>query len=294
MKKLLEGGDDYKEKGQIPVVVVEATNSGPGGGFSTKSFILRMLDAIDHPVYSSKALERGSGYDKIDRTTESTLRSALERGLMNRKSKYLFIDEAQHVRYVSKNTMASHAVMDSWKCLAQSVGLVLVIVGAYPVLDVVKNSPHLLGRKHQVHLPRYHNTPEDLEAFAFIVAHFAKILPVDKPHKSLVEFTQLLHRGSLGCIGLLKGWLLRAGAKAALKDRAVNKKILEETAWSDSDLSEIGQEILDGEELLRSEVIKMPGQTKTISSSQSRKSAQKPFKAKPKRRSQGNRLTGGA
>lgn len=70
----------------------------------------------------------------MDRMTEGSMRQALEKAIRARQVRYLFIDEAQHARYTSCHAMGSFAVMDSWKCLAQSTGVVLVVVGAYPIL----------------------------------------------------------------------------------------------------------------------------------------------------------------
>ena len=51
---LLVGGAGIKKDGKMPVVIVEAVNVGPHGSFSTKAFIQRLLDALDHPILSNK------------------------------------------------------------------------------------------------------------------------------------------------------------------------------------------------------------------------------------------------
>ena len=51
--KDLSGGNDFELTGMLPVVSVNAVNTGPNRTFNTKSFTLRMLDAVKNPIYSS-------------------------------------------------------------------------------------------------------------------------------------------------------------------------------------------------------------------------------------------------
>jgi len=286
--RLITGGVSYEENGKMSAVVVEAANTGPNGTFSTKSFIHRMLEEVKHPIYSTANvdIENPFAYQKMTRVTEAQLRLALERALIWRGTKYLFIDEAQHAKYAAKRSHAGHAIMDSWKCLAQSVGIVLVIVGAYPVLDILRDSPHLLGRKHQVHFPRYHETLDDLYEFALILAHYDQVIEIGSGVQTLQEFNELLYAGSLGCIGLLRGWLTRATAIASIRGNGVTRDILVETIISNSDLKKIAFEIRYGEKVIGggsfSEYKKELIKDKCINNN-------KPFKRKPKRFKKNNR-----
>lgn len=286
MKYLLAGKSDFDETGFLPVVVVEAVNTGPHGIFSTKAFTQRMLDAVKHPILSigDASIYDDVAYQKMRRKTEAEFRSALERALIVRRTKYLFIDEAQHVKYVSNNTQAENSVMDSWKCLAQTTGVVLVVVGAYPILGVLNKSPHLLGRKHQVHLPRYRMNRDDLQDFSWILANYDQVMDIESSIGSLRNCSEFLYEGSLGCIGLLRGWLSRASAFAAIESKGVTKKILGDTVLSDADLAAISQEIKDGESLLKCKCTnsnKIEKKTKSVKPPVKKKL--KPFKRKPKR-----------
>lgn len=295
---LLFGECRFAETGLMPAVVVEAVNAGPHGGFSTKAFTQRLLEAVKHPLFSMRGhdLEDLLAMQKMDRSTEATLRIALEHALTSRGTKYLFIDEAQHVRYATKDAQASHAVMDSWKCLAQTTGVVLVLVGAYPVLDIIKNSPHLLGRNHQVHFPRYHPNNEDIFAFGELLTKYSGFMNLDSSLSSLADVAELMYEGSLGCIGLLKAWLKRVDAVASYHDVPVNEELLRSKRLTDNDLREIGREIQCGERSLartfstdRSE---STGKTASNKGSTSSKPRGKPFQRKPTRSSVGNRSSG--
>lgn len=295
--QMLFGESRFDETGLLPAVVVEAVNAGPHGGFSTKAFTQRLLESVKHPLFSMKGqdLDDLLAMQKMDRSTEATLRVALEHALIARETKYLFIDEAQHVQYASRDAQASFAVMDSWKCLAQTTGLVLVLVGAYPILNIVKNSPHLLGRNHQVHFPRYLANREDIVAFGQLLQKYSEFIDLDKSLTSLNDIAELMYEGSLGCIGLLKAWLKRADAVASYHNVPVSEGLLRSKRLTDLDLREIADEILVGEEcLVRTSASKRVGGAANTSSAEKgipggKKKKGKPFQRNPTRQTAGNR-----
>jgi hypothetical protein len=294
--------NDFERTGLLPAVVVEAVNSGAHGGFSTKAFTQRMLEAVKHPLFTMKGqnLEDILAMQKMDRSTEATLRMALEQALIARGTRYLFIDEAQHVRYASKDVQAAFAVMDSWKCLAQTTGLVIVFVGAYPILDIIKNSPHLLGRNHQVHFPRYYANKDDILAFGQLLQHYSGLISLESKLSSLTDLAELMYGGSLGCIGLLKAWLKRTDAIASMQNIPVSERLLMENKLSDINLLAIRQEINMGEKLLERSEGKSPVSQDNAIKSESEnkvntrpiKKGKKPFQRNPVRNQAGNRTQG--
>lgn len=287
---LLCGEENFERDGLLPVVIVDAENTGPHGKFSTKAFTLKMLQAVRHPVYSNIGANLAEDYsrNKAERSTESTLRIALENAFRNRRTRFLIIDEAQHVRYVGRDSQGGCAVMDSWKCLAKTCGLVLVVVGAYPILQVIGNSAHLIGRKTQIHLPRYYATDEDLAEFGHILATYDQIIADIATDRVLAQSAEMLYHGSLGCIGLLRNLLGRAAARSHATGDSISEKMLNEIMFSKADLAAISEEIYQGENLLEADdLLKQP--SRNPPSTQKRV---KPFQRKPKRYSPGNRVGG--
>jgi len=283
------GYDD--EFGTMTSISVLAANLGPHGSFSTKSFTISMLEAANYPFIPS-TLGENSQVKTInpDKLTEHNLRLKLEQFLKQRQTRFIFIDEAQHAQYAPK-AQGSHAVLDSWKCLAQTTKTVLILVGAYPLLNILKNSPHLLGRKRQIHLGRYQATKEDLLEFAAIVHQYSLELDLSEELKPFENNTMMLYEGSLGCIGLLKSWLIGASAKAIAYEVKIDKNILMESRFSDSDLEVIYHEIQTGEDLLRSESPNFQIQTASTmpNNKEVKKKGGKPFQKKPRRLAKGNR-----
>lgn len=276
--------NDYKT-----VLTVRAANTGPNGTFSSKAFMFRALQNLDHPIFSDSQ----TGFvptwfeTKYSRTPESIFRHALEEALNRRKTRFLVIDEAQHVRYVGRDIMASSAVMDSWKCLAEDTGVVLVVVGAYPILDILQASPHMIGRKSQVHLPRYGVDFAELEEFAWMVSHFDDLIVRDSSLSSFTDSLELLHKGSQGCIGLLKAWMKRVCAYSINTQKPVTKVTLEQQALSTNDWTQIAKEIERGERNLQKDLDSK--RNALTSTSRRNKPKNKPFQRAPKRAKEGNR-----
>lgn len=284
--------------GLQPVVTVEAVNTGPNGSFSTKAFMQRLLEAVSHPFLShldGYANERAA-FEKLNRTTEATLRIALERALIARQTQYLFIDESQHMRYAGVNILAPYAVMDSYKCLAQVCKLRLIIVGAYPVLEIIRNSPHLIGRKHQIHMPRYYEKQEDLQEYASIIKSYEQKLNLANSLPTLLECFDLIYHGTFGCIGLLRAWLSRAAAIAQARECGISREILRSTMLSESDRNAVASEILAGERILENNydagMSGFPSHEAERKTSTSKSKKGRPFQRNPVRMKAGNR-TGG-
>ena len=254
LERLMIGDKAHVPEGEMPIVKLLATNCSVAGRFSTKSFTLRGLEGVEHPFYG---VQSDDGWDihpfkRLERTPEGVLRSALEKSLRNRKTKYLFIDEAQHVQYTLGDGKGSAAVLDSWKCLAEATGVVLVLVGAYPLLDVTRKCTHLLGRMQQVHLPRYQNTPEDIASFIQILDAYSQVVKLPNRIKSLREWHQMLYEGSFGCIGLLDSWLRKAIALAdAKRAPCLTKEYLFATRRPYQDMAQIAFEIIEGEKAIQ-------------------------------------------
>lgn len=295
LSTLLIGKKDLLDNGSRPIIKVFATNSVKNNFFDSKDFYIRTLEAIEHPFYGLNAANDPYGverYKKLDRVSEATLRRALEVAIEVCNSKYFVIDEIQHVLRFYGGINAASAFLNSLKSLAQEKGIILVLVGAYPILDALKLSPHMLGREHLVHFPRYRETREDLKIFNQILTFYSEFLHLPDGMKTLHPWNEFLFYGSLGCIGLLEKWLRSALANALAKgDTILKLRHFEETVRSEEKLTSIEEEILIGEEALRKPSVRKSKvkekDEKIIEAKKTKdkpkKTNKKPFQRNPKR-----------
>lgn len=280
-------GPEIRDDGNMPVVSVMASNCSVNGAFSTKAFTVRALTAVKHPFFGimddSEDWNTGA-IKKVERNTEGVLRPALEQALRARNTRYMFVDETQHALYARGGDKDGAAILDSWKCLAAEAGIILVLVGAYPLLRIINLCPHLLGRKSQIHLPRYLPVREDLMAFEQILESYSEFVRLPREIDSLRNWNELLYTGALGVIGHLEAWLRRALARAASRGSDVlSEKHLLDTMTRRDELKVLATEIEEGEAALESGngFDRLNGvKEKSISP---KKSSRKPFQKKPRR-----------
>lgn len=279
---------------RMPVVKLTATNCGQGGQFSTKWFALHALDTMRHPFYgydNGPAEIDDALFSRVERTPESTFNRAFRKAIGLRGVLYLFIDEAQHVLYAKGGMDGAAAVLDYWKCLVGNTRVVLVLVGAYPLLRAISFCPHLIGRKHQVHLPRYGSDSEDREEFDRLLKIYDQFVRLGPGIDSLVTLSDYLYEGSLGCIGLLEAWLRGALAIAdAAEQSYITKEHFDFAAKSNRERQIVASEIAQGEEDLNSE-LRLPGENVSQPEVERRGTrSRKPFARNPKRNKIGGRM----
>lgn len=230
---------------------VRASNCAKNGSFSTKAFVTKALQELQHPIFGGQK-NVGDGGDSTGRqygTSEHDLWLALERGLPAAGKRYMFVDETQNIiRAIGKNGPAG--VLDAWKCVAEDAGVVLVLTGTYPLHSVLQTAGHVVGRKGAVHFPRYQVTREDIVGFNQILRTYSKYLPLAPHVGTLDRYSQYFYMGSMGCIGLLERWL-RNALSIAMADKAdITFEMLKQSRLCDSDRKAISREILEGEELV--------------------------------------------
>jgi hypothetical protein len=173
----------------------------------------------------------------------------VEQALRYRKPRAVIIDEAQHLTKISSGRRLQEQ-MDVLKSLANQTGSLLVLIGTYELLTFQGLSGQLSRRSVSVHFPRYGVREEDQKAFQSVLYGFQQRLPVlEEP--DLLKHWEYCYVRSLGCVGILKDWLVRALAAALEKgERSVTLRRLEETALSVWQCEQIARETLAGEERL--------------------------------------------
>ena len=245
-------GRQPKDESKRPFIYVTCENSQAEGGFSTRGFMLAACRAINHPIYGSLPSDTAAVLRMemlIARTPEALLRDAFEGGLKELGVKYLVFDEAHHVGYAKGGNKTALKILDSWKCLAANVGLVLILVGSYKLFELINLVPHLVGRQRPIEFPRYRGaSASDIVAFEQILVTFSAMLPFANPATSLRSWNKFLFEKSVGCIGHLSLWL--RSALALMESRGeiyLTEKILNLTAFLPSQLSALVKEIEDGE-----------------------------------------------
>lgn len=236
--------------GLIPAVYVEAPASGESD-FSWRLFFQRILAQLEGDLGMPKAAfgidaETGRLVRPRGKSGNSlgALRTAVERALRARGTRFLVIDEAAHIiRQTRRNRLEIQ--LDTLKSLANESGTQMVMVGSYDLYPLVSLSAQLARRTHVLHFERYRQDSDvDLRAFRACVQKFQDSLP-ELWGQGLVQHAEALMENTLGCVGTLSAVLARA-AKLAQADGWSNEALCR-ALLTDAQRHRILEEILDGE-----------------------------------------------
>jgi hypothetical protein len=157
------------------------------------------------------------------------------------------IDEAQHLGKIPSGRRLLDQ-LDVVKSIANQTKTVHVLFGTYDLLAFRNLNGQLSRRSMNVHLARHRaEDPEDRQTFVNIVRSFEKELPFeDRP--DLVSDWEFLYARSLGCVGVLKEWLLRAVTVASRSGgHRLTKANLEAQALSIAQCEQMHAETAHGE-----------------------------------------------
>lgn len=182
-------------QGLMPVVRISAKNQQDLGRFSIKDLWANALREIEHPLVANGA--------SVKYVPTSELSYAFELALKHMQTKYLIIDEAQHIRKVRGGDVNAAHILDALKCFAAELGIVLVLSGAYPLMSTVDLGPQLSRRTYTVIVHRYHASRDgDLAEFSRVVEWCAAVYELDYSRYIKPALPDIYHQ-SLGVFGMV-------------------------------------------------------------------------------------------
>lgn len=281
--------------GEMPFVTIPLHNNGPNASFSTKTFVWDQLRAIGHPIYGRAHCSGDSQADiaraeRLSRIPGYMLDDAFDNGLVARGTKYLVYKEVQHALHMQGGEKVQKALLDSWKINAEKNDYVLIFDGAYPALDLLTLSPHLIGRKHIVHFPRYKLQEGDVRRFNSVLDALSRFVPLPKGVTSLSKWNELIWRHTRGCVGLVIKLVVEASVHAELEGRSVTKELLKSKCHSNKDLQQIENEIETGEAWFEDGKAESSGEDAMTPTESEKKRSGKPFQRNAKRHLSGGRI----
>ncbi|MEH2158871.1 ATP-binding protein [Nostoc sp.] len=240
--------------GQIAVASLEAippTNSK----FDHADYYIKALEAlnevlikykVDYDIPNAKSQDSKSSDSSFSKNT-SSLRRSMEKVFINRQLRAFMVDEAQHLFA----TAGGHQLLSqmNWiKSLANITKTVHILFGTYELLNCSTVSGQIGRRSEDIHISRYHkNCQEDVKEFNRIIRILEGHLPLLKKPQ-LEKHSEYLIDYSVGCVGSLKSWLVRALRNCIENnDMTLTSKHLKKTELSPSRRKQIREEAKAGE-----------------------------------------------
>ena len=208
--------------------------------FDWEAFYQLIAKKIHDPFYDKKGYTLGkkSKKDKIE-----LLRNSIADQVKLRGMNTFYLDEAHRFNRISKSDFYKNQ-MENIQYFTSISEVLFIMAGTYELLNLLEFQPQLARRTLVIPFSRFNF---DIEFFS-ILGIFEKQLPLYKT-PDLISNADYLYHGSLGCLGLLKDWLLDA-LKLSINPNSSNDffKNLHVTQPNEKTLIEIINDIEKGEQ----------------------------------------------
>lgn len=167
--------------------------------------VKELLGKVAHLMVAPKATRgRAGATDWLD------MREVAEQALIRARVKAVFADEGHRLMQGD----GRHSVDEQleWlKSLTNRTNVVHVLAGPYALFGFRNTSGQLARRGRDVHFQRYHVTsPDERAEFAGAVQYLLERVPLTCDVEALLKRWRWFAEGSVGCIGVLKDWLVDA------------------------------------------------------------------------------------
>jgi len=249
----------------IPVLVLK-TRPPDGAAFNRMDYYRNALIKLGEPFYEHRRFvdihseysgeRRTPGRGKAAQFNDSSeLRNAMEEAMQRHGVQAVILDEAQHVMTIGSGASGSSLLdqLDWIKSMTNVTDIVHILVGTYDLLSFTRLNGQTSRRVLPVHFPRYQlQREEDCTEFQAALLALLKKVPLQTDAETLVVKHWLyFYERCIGCVGVLKDWLLRT-VSAALDegDDTLALERVQEHALSISQCEQMALDAVEGEQKL--------------------------------------------
>jgi DNA polymerase III delta prime subunit len=207
-----------------PLLVLEA-RPPDGQTFNRADYYRAALLQLGEPYYTQRSLVDINVERTWETRTQSKskgrtvpfndspeLRRALEEALARHGVRAVILDEGQHLMQVTSGAKLLDQ-LDWIKSMTNVTGVVHVLVGTYDLLDFRNLNGQAARRGYDLHFPRYRlQSDADRQAFQGALHSLLLQIPLALELQDLMNHWHYFYERSIGCVGVLKDWLVRTVA----------------------------------------------------------------------------------
>ena len=227
--------------------------------------------------WDSKASSYGSRRESPD-----ILKQVVEDAIRMLGVSILIIDEAQHIlKVTSARQLIDH--LDVIKSIANRTGIKIVLCAHYEFSAVNNLNSQLIRRLKKIHFKRYNKRiASQYQKFVNTIDTYQGMLATAIDF-NLIEHTEYLYEGTLGCVGELCDWIIRALEEAISSGSSkLRMKHFESTIRTEVELLTMARDIEAGELAMRGQLSKRSRKNKDPTPSPTGKKGRPGFR-KPSR-----------
>jgi DNA polymerase III delta prime subunit len=207
----------------VPVVWVEA-RPGDYGTYARLDYYRHVLSALrGHAAVKDRlmqvALTPRTGRKVVDAGEALDLREAVEYALERLHVKAVVIDEAQNVMQVQA-PLRPVDQLEWLKSLTNHTQVLHVLVGSYDLFEFRNLNGQSARRGRDIHFPRYHmEHKEERNEFVGALHYLLSHVPLECSIEDLLKEWRWFAEWSVGCVGILRDWLVETVAAQLAEGR---------------------------------------------------------------------------
>ncbi len=149
---------------------------------------------------------------RLDSSDWLDMREAAEQALIRSQVKAVFADEG-HRLMQGGGRYTTDEQLEWLKSLTNRTNVLHVLAGPYELFGFRNTSGQLARRGRDIHFPRYHvEDKEERKEFVAAVHYLLERVPLTCDLNALLSHWRWFAEGSVGCVGILKTWLVDAVA----------------------------------------------------------------------------------
>jgi DNA polymerase III delta prime subunit len=221
----------------VPILLLEPIPPDQGP-YLRLDYYWQIIDALKEHLLVKELLGNVAHLMAAPKATRSKLgaidwlkvRGVAEQTLIRARVKAVFVDEGHRLMQGD----GSHSVDEQleWlKSLSNRTKVLHVLAGPYALFGFRNTSGQLARRGRDIHFARYHvEDKEERKAFVAALKYLLERVPLDVDLNALLSRWRWWASGCVGCIGVLKDWLVDAVAATLVqKGTSLTEEILSRT-----------------------------------------------------------------
>jgi hypothetical protein len=191
------------------------------------------ITTVEHMIENKRLRGKVAAY-----ADNPEIRDAYEEELRRLALRTMILDEAQHLIQSGDDKQPKDQL--NWiKSMTTETGVLHILIGTYGLLPFCNLDGQMARRGSEIHFAPYHIEDEsDCQAFRNTLLSLLKQLPLTVDYESLMQRWWYFFEGSIGCIGILKQWLVRALYKALREGSSeltrthLERSVLPDAKWT--------------------------------------------------------------
>jgi hypothetical protein len=229
--------DEEADRFVVPILLLEPIPPDQGP-YLRLDYYWQIIDALKEHLLVKELVGNVAHLMAAPKATRSKLgaidwfkmRQVAEQALIRARVKAVFADEAHRLMHGD----GSHSVDEQleWlKSLSNRTKVLHVLAGPYALFGFRNTSGQLARRGRDIHFARYHvEDKEERIAFVAALKYLLERVPLDADVNALLSRWRWWASGCVGCVGVLKDWLVDAVAATLVqKGSSLTEEILTRT-----------------------------------------------------------------